>query len=211
MPKPIGIGGIGPKSQPAPAPAGGGWMGGRGSPARYDMTMQMLKSAMGAAQGTTSPLLALLAPIATSLIGARATKLYDDRRAADASAMTESLLGPAAATPQARAALDVLNNPDAPDYLKGIASTMIKQATMPTRTSAPRRSSGAPAAKKAPRLYGQPFQDANGVWGKLDGQGNFWPIAALNPAAPAAMQPPADPVLPSDPTSPIDNDPLGIR
>lgn len=231
MPKALGMGGASPMTQPQPAPAqnGGGFFGPRGSQQRYDLTMQMISQAMNSAQGTNSPVLAFLAPLASAAIGARATKLREDEKAKNVSAMTESILGPNGMSPRAKSALEVMNNPDAPDYLESIAESMFKAEMKPQQASSGGGGGGkrrtTPAAAKK-RIYGEytidgylygrdatgqmvPYTDAAG--NKVAGKGGAPASPASPAAAPAApLVPPPDPVLPADPTTP-DNDPLGIR
>jgi hypothetical protein len=175
-------GGIRPMPRPdnlgQPAPAGGamsGFLGPKGSEARYDMAMQLLASAMSSAQGSNSPLLSFLAPIATSVIGARAEKVRDDARASEVSAMTESILGPNGLNTEARKALEIMNNPDAPDYLKSMARSRFDAATKPASAPARRRSGGGGASTARPRLYGE-IVEKNGIPGKYDGTGKWWPL-----------------------------------
>lgn len=205
--------GQGAQTAPGAANASGGFFGAPGSQQRYDMTMQMVQNAMAQSQGTNSPLLAFLAPIASAAIGARATKKYEDARAAEATSQTEALLGPVASSPKTKAALDVLNDPDAPDYLKSIAATMVKGAVPKASTGSgggSRRRSTPSAAKT--RIYGEYEVDGmlygRDAYGKMvpytDANGN--PIAAKGKKAaaptPAAQPLPPDPVLPSDPAAP---------
>lgn len=220
MPKALGMGGASPMTQPQPASptaqGGGGFFGPRGSQQRYDMTMQMISQAMNSAQGTNSPVLAFLAPLASAAIGARATKLREDEKARNVSAMTESILGPNGMSPRAKSALDVMNNPDAPDYLESIAESMFKAEMKPQQAS-----SGGGGGKQ--RIFGEyeidgylygrdatgqmvPYTDAAG--NKVAGKGGTPASPASPAAAPAA--PLVHPVLPVDPKTP-DNDPLGIR
>lgn len=204
--------GQGASAGAAPGQGAGGFFGAPGSQQRYDMTMQMVQNAMAQAQGTTSPLLAFLAPMASAAIGARATKQYEDARAAEATSQTEALLGPVASSPKTRAALDVLNDPDAPDYLKSIAATMVKGAVPKApsgRSRGSRRST--PAAAKT-RIYGEYEVDGmlygRDAYGKMvpytDANGNPIPAKGKKAAAPAPAAPPLpqDPVLPSDPAAP---------
>ena len=143
--------------------------------------------------------------------------------------MTRGLLGDNL-DPRAQQALEVLNNPNAPDYLKSIASTMLKGAvpidSAPQRggRAAKPRSGAAPGASPRPRLYGD-IVEVDGVPGKYDGAGKWWPLLgpdgnpapakappgaapgapaspAASPAAPRALPP--DPVLPADPVMPAD-------
>ncbi|WP_333816892.1 hypothetical protein, partial [Tabrizicola sp.] len=175
----------------------GGFFGAPGSQQRYDMTMQMVQNAMAQSQGANSPLLAFLAPMAGAAIGARATKQYEDARAAEATSQTEALLGPIASSPKTRAALDVLNDPDAPDYLKSIAATMVKGAA-PKASSGRSRGSrrSTPAAAKT-RIYGEYEVDGllygRDAYGQLvplrDANGNPIPAKGKKAAAPAPAAP----------------------
>lgn len=206
--------GQGASAGAAPGQGAGGFFGAPGSQQRYDMTMQMVQNAMAQAQGTTSPLLAFLAPMASAAIGARATKQYEDARAAEATSQTEALLGPVASSPKGRAALDVLNDPDAPDYLKSIAASMMKDVPVgggsaPSGRSGSRRST--PSAAKS-RIYGEYEVDGmlygRDAYGKMvpykDANGNPIPAKGKKAASPAPAAPPLpqDPVLPSDPAAP---------
>ena len=127
MPRPagLGLGGV----EASNGGARQGFMG-QMTPERYDMAMQMLQSAMSGAAGSNNPALAFLAPIVGGITGA---KLQDKRDAvvgAEQKAMTEALLG-RQISPQAQEAMDVLNNPNAPDYLKDIALSMVKGGGVP--------------------------------------------------------------------------------
>lgn len=57
---------------------GGGILPERGTRAQYDMVQALLQSGMQSAQGSGSPLLAFLAPVAGGAIGTRAEGLYKD-------------------------------------------------------------------------------------------------------------------------------------
>jgi hypothetical protein len=161
MPRPEGLGGM--DVSQSTAKRGVGLMG-QMTPERYDMAMQMLQSAMSGAAGSNSPALAFLTPIIGGLTGA---KLQDKRDAAMSEqqrAMTEGLLG-GNLSPQAQQALEVLNNPNAPDYLKSIAATMFKQNAVPVgQMAAPARRLRASQSKSEsstrtfrPMLMASPF------------------------------------------------------
>ena len=198
MPRPDSRG----QPQP-PAPAAGGFFGPKGSQARYDMAMELLSQAMSSAQGSSSPLLSFLAPMATAAIGARATKLHDDNRAGEVTAMTESVLGTNGLNPAAKAALDVLNNPDAPDYLKSIAKSRFDAATKPASAGRARSGGGRPSSggTRRPRLYGA-VVEFNGVKGKYDGTGKWWPLVGPDGQTEAATDPAAAAAAPADPGAP---------
>ncbi|MBK8772888.1 MAG: hypothetical protein IPM06_20995 [Rhizobiales bacterium] len=182
------------------------------------MTMKFLEMAMQSAQGSTNPFISALTPIASALVGARNEKIRGDARDAEVSGMTDALLGPGGMSPDAKQALDILNNENAPSYLKAIAQKKFDAAMAPIMGAGGgsggghkrrSRSSGGGGSTKTPRLYGAVVNDANGRPGRYDGHGQWWPLigpdggAAPGPAPlDVAMAPiaPPDPVLPKDPT-----------
>lgn len=222
MPRPAGLGGV--EVEAAPKPAGGflaQQFGPQGSDARYEMAMQMLQSAMSGAAGSNSPALAFLAPIIGSVTSAKLAGQREQYVGSEAQKMTEGLLG-GQLNPQAQQALDVLNNPNAPDYLKQIASTMFKQNAVPFGQTAPsgkrssggsRRSSGGGASSRPQKLtYISRDPDGvvrgyNAATGKREVVENADAApAAAQPVAPALPPPPTDPVLPRDPVLSADDD-----
>lgn len=215
-------------SMPAAIPARGGMFPGLSSGDRYDMVTSLLQGAVNGAGQMNSPLASFLMPVLATMMGAKAAERRDTERSAEVSRMTETLLGPAGVPQSARAALSVLQNPDAPDYLQSIATTMFKDATKgvghsATSGAAPRRSSsgGGSSAGGTPartRVYGEPFA-YNGVMVQRDGYGNFVPVKGPDGKAVAAPDAAVPPVNATDPlginqtqaaTTP-ENDPLGIR
>lgn len=183
---------------------------------RTDMALEMLKAAMAAAPGSGSPILQLLAPLAGSMIGARAEKLRGDARAAEVSAMTETVLGPNGMSPQAQRYLDVMNNENAPDYLRAIAKKQFEATMIPVDSAAPRRSRGsgggtsaAPGGGKPasrPRVYGAPFE-INGVMYQRDGYGNA--VAMVGPDGQPVPAKGGGAAVPGG--GPAADDPLGLR
>lgn len=219
MPRPAGMGGI--EVERAPQQQGGflaRQFGPQGSDTRYEMAMQLLQSAMSGAQGSNSPVMAFLAPLLGSAIGAKVSKQRDDYVGAQQQEMTEGLLG-GPLSPQAQQALDVLNNPDAPSHLKTIAAAMFKQNAVPVgQMEKPARRSSGPG-----RLVGEyningviHGRDRNGVLhpyktadGQHAGQSPAARPATVTPAAapaPALPAPPPDPVMPRDPVISADDD-----
>jgi hypothetical protein len=209
--------------------AGTGFLGAPGSQARYDMTMQMLQSAMSSAGNSNNPYAAFLTPIVGSMIGARAEKAHQDARSAEVSKMTETVLG-GQLDDKSRGYLEVMNNEDAPQYLQDIAESMFK-GSMTTGSPAGGGSSGGggrqPAAPATSgksgaanrRLVGEQWidgvlhgRDLSGTWfpyktedGRLVTSKNGNPVPS-----------PAQPAIPDDPlglkaTPPATEDPLGIR
>lgn len=215
-------GGVRPMPRPAAgvaAAAGAGgnrplsdYLGPRGSDLRTDMALEMLKAAMASAQGTNSPVLQFLTPVIGSMMGARAERLRSDARAAEVSAMTESVLGPNGMSPAAKRALDVMNNENAPDYLRAIAKKQFDAAMVPIDSAPVRRggSGGAapPADKPAPRprVYGSPFE-LNGILHQRDAYGNAVPMLGPDGQPVPAKRSPA--AVPPGAASP--DDPLGLR
>jgi type II secretory pathway pseudopilin PulG len=216
---------LNPVAQQPAAPARGGFLGPRGSESRHDLAMQFLEMAMNAAPNSGSPILAALAPIAGGFIGARAEKIREDAQAAEVAQMTEAMLGPNGLSPEAREALAILENDNAPTYLKTLAQRQFDAAMAPVmntggggggrRKSSGRRSSGGKVSSGSVRLFGE--YDIGGILHGRTKDGRMVPYTgpdgkpvsvgggsgAPSPAAPAAPSMPAlpaDPVLPSDPT-----------
>jgi hypothetical protein len=210
------------------APRAGGALGGifgdQQDPARFEASLAMLQNAMSGAQGSNSAALSFLAPILGAMIGPKIEAKRDAAKARQAATLTETLLGPGGLSPSAQRALDVMNNPNTPDYLQSIAATMFKSGVQSpvssrTRTSGP-SSGGASAGSsaKGERLYGE--YDLGGNLAGRDRYGNIvlykGPDGSPIPygKAPAGKQPSlAEPNLPMDPPAPElqISDPLGIR
>lgn len=230
MPRPANLGGI--ETERAPARQGGflaQQFGPQGSEHRYEMAMEMLKAAMTGAAGSNSPALAFLTPLLGSAIGAKATDMRDKYVGDQQRQMTEGLLG-GPLNPQAQQAMEVLNNPDAPDYLRQIAATMFKQNAVPVGGVAPssRRSSGGGGGRGSgggrpsgggskPTRLTYIMRDPDGIirgynpaTGKREVVQNADAPPVAAPAAAAAgaapVTPLAQPALPADP-KPMPSDP----
>lgn len=177
-------GNIRPQARPA-VPQGGASAGGlpgffpqQGSKAQYDMIMQLVQAGMSNAQQSGSPIAALLAPLAGAAIGGGATRKYQDAQAKSQSELAQSVLGDAASNPNVKGYIDVLNDPNAPGYLKTIAQSRLNAAINPAkgrtgRTTARRTGGGRGTAKKVSgqaqsRLFGE--YDIGGV---LHGRDKF--------------------------------------
>lgn len=201
-----------PPTQPGAAQPGilASMFGEQGTTPRYEATMQLLAQAMSGAQGSNNPVLALLAPIASAAIGSRAEKLHSDNQAKVATEMAGGLLGARAQTPQVQQALSVLQNPDAPDYLKSIATTMLKGSS-PIGGGGRRRSSGG-GTRPSKLTYIR--MDEDGVvrgYNPATGQREVVPNADAT-ETPDFLADPNDPLgmRAAAPTA-EDNDPLGLR
>lgn len=213
MARPAGLGGV----ETAQAKPQGGFLaqqfGAQGSDTRYNTAMQMLQSAMSGAQGTTNPALAFLAPLLGGVIGAKVQGQRDGYLSQQQDQMTRGLLGDNL-NPQAQQALGVLNNPNAPDYLKAIAQTMFKDNAVPVgQMAAPARRSGGGASNSGTRGGERPqkltyiSRDPDGVvrgYNARTGKREVVPNAdapAPTPAAAPSLPPlPPDPVIPRDPS-----------
>lgn len=220
-------GGIRPMPRPTPgamaAPVGGPLarvFGAPGSDMRSDMALEMLKAAMASAPQSGSPALQFLAPLVGGLSSARIEQRRADARAAEVSAMTDSVLGPQGLSPAAKRALDIMNNENAPDYLKKLAEKQFERETAGVGAAAPRRGGGGggggkPSAGESTgtgtpatptRVYGAPFE-INGFLYQRDGYGNAVPMKGpdgQNVPAKGGAAPVPGAANPED-------DPLGLR
>lgn len=212
-----------PMAQPAAAtasampqvPAGGllsGIFGGGGqgdpiNPETAKMIMAMLASGVSQANQSNSPIAALIAPIASALIG----KSVIARSAPD-EGMASALYGDLANDPQAQSYFRILDNPSAPAYLKTEAKkrldALVKSGSGGQRSGGgtgrrtARPGSSAPASDKLhTRLSGDPpFIGPDGKTYKRDWYGN--PVEMPMPGG-AVVAPTAADSSPED-------DPLGI-
>jgi hypothetical protein len=206
MPRPVGLGGV----QTEQAPRRG--MMGQMTPERYDMAMQMLQAAMSGAAGSGSPALAFLTPIIGAMTGAKLADKRDAAVSAEQDAMATGLLGENI-SPQMRQAMDVLNNPDSPAYLKQIAGSMLKGGVPIGGGAQPRRSSGGGSRSGRSGSGGPPrpqkltyiTKDPDGVYrgyNAATGKREVVPNADVK-ATPASL--PAPPVTPTPPAGPTVN------
>lgn len=152
----------------------------RGSQEQHDMIMQLVQAGMSNAQASGSPLANFLAPLAGSLIAGRATRKLNDAKSERSSKMISAVLGDVAENPQVIGHIDVLNDPDAPAYLKGIAKSrldaIINPRTTPSMAGGGKR--GVSAAQSINgqinrRLYGE--YDIGGVLHGRDNYGKMVP------------------------------------
>lgn len=205
-------GGIRPMPRPVPGAEAGagqrgqgplaGYLGPQGSERRADMAMEFLKAAMSSAGQSGSPVLQLLTPLVGGVIGARTEKLRDDRRAADANAMTESILGPNGLSPAAKRAAEVMNNENAPEYLRAIAKKQFDAAMAGQGAPAPARAGGGGGGGAAP-AGGKPVKHTyvqRGADGIIRG---YNPVTRQMEVIPNADAP--------APGAPDPADPLGLR
>lgn len=217
-------GGIRPMPRPIPGAEAGagqrgqgplaGYLGPQGSERRADMAMEFLKAAMSSAGQSGSPILQLLTPLVGGVIGARTEKLREDRRAADANAMTESILGPNGLSPAAKRAAEVMNNENAPEYLRAIAKKQFDAAMAGQGAPAPARAGGggggSGGAGRPPRLT-YIARDPDGVvrgYNPATGKREVVPNADAPAAAPAPGAP--DPADPLGLRTPTQADPLDM-
>lgn len=156
----------------APAGAGGGFFPAAGSPARYDMAKAFLGSALQSAQGSESPWVQALAPLMGAAIGGRLEKQREDFVGQQTAGLTDDLLGTMAADPKARRYLDIISNPNVPDHLRTIASTMLNRTLNP-----PAVGGGGGGSRKM-------REDVNGVLRYLDTGEEVFPGVVPNASSP---------------------------
>lgn len=208
----------------------------KGSQEQYDLVMQLVQAGMANAQASGSPIANLLAPLAGAIISGRATRNRQDAAAGRSGQMANAVLGKASSDPKVQGYLSVLNDPNAPDYLKQMAKAKLDAATKPglpprTARTSPKRSSGTtPSKASKTRLYGE--YDIGGILHGRDPYGNMVPYVSPSgepvpfpgsknkPAVTPAVTPlpsvqptpvlPTAPVLPVLPAGAEEIDPLGI-
>lgn len=103
---------------------------------RYDMAMAMLNQGMSAASQSDNPLLAFLSPIAGAVIGGKLQGKADAAAAEDLAGINETLLGTMASDPTAKGYIDIMSNPDAPDYAKSMAKARLETMMKPQKAKA---------------------------------------------------------------------------
>jgi hypothetical protein len=192
--------------------AGGGFLPGIGSQGQYDMVQQLLASAMSSAQQSNSPAAALLAPIATALIGGRAERKHTDARNAEQGRVLQTVFGGAASTPEAQALFEVMNSDATPDFARAAAQKRIEAMIAPkgSGTGRGRASGGSPAALMAEALTAA--RDPGGPGGGTitpEERGNIDYLHSLR-YAPDRRSSSSKPD-PDDPLGYGDDDPLRIR
>lgn len=108
----------------------GGFFPEQGSKERHDLVQQLVMAGMQSAQ-QGSPLANLLAPLVGTAVLGRSMKKRGDKSKAEQGAMADQLLGAAQKDPRVKGYMDVLNNPDAPDYMKSIAKSKLEAIVNP--------------------------------------------------------------------------------
>ena len=112
---------------------------------RYDMAMQLLQQGMASATGSGNPLLAFLSPMAGAVIGGNLQGKADAAEASSLGDINQTLLGTMAGDPRAQGLLDILNNPDAPDYARSMAKDQLTKLMAPPKASGKTGTGGRPA------------------------------------------------------------------
>lgn len=150
-PRPMANPGMMPAATPPIRPqAGGGMFPGLTPQKRYDMAMELLQQGMASATGSGNPLLAFLSPFAGAVIGGNLQGKADAASAASADEMNQTLLGTMAGDPRAQGYLDILNNPDAPDYARSMAGDALKKLMAPPKAAGGGGGSGGGARPRYP-------------------------------------------------------------
>lgn len=113
-----------------PAPARPGLFANIPIQKRFDMAMDLLKNGMQMGAESGSPLMAFLSPLAGAAIGGG----IENKRARLMGEQEDELMAammPGANSEEVQRLADIVNNPDAPDYLKSIAQAKLDAAIAP--------------------------------------------------------------------------------
>ncbi len=113
---------------------GGGIFGGlipeKGSAAHNQLIQSLVQSGLQSA-GQGSPIVAGLAPILGAITSSKSDARFQEAEAGRNQELSQALLADLAGNPIAQSSLDVLNNPNAPDHLKSIATSRLSQILKP--------------------------------------------------------------------------------
>ena len=137
-----------------------------GSPQQTQMIQQLAGSAMQSAQGSGSPLMALLAPMIGTYAVSKAGKRQDEVQADATKSATTAVLGDMANNPQVQGYMSAINDPNVSDEIKSIAQDRLDKILNPPRVG--RSGSGSGSGSTAgTRLVGE--YKVNGI---LHGRNN---------------------------------------
>lgn len=139
--------------QPAPAaakPASSGLFPHMGIQQRFDMAMDLLKNGMQMGANSGSPLAAFLAPLAGAVIGGGIENKRSKLMGAENDALMASML-PGADQDELQRLSGIVNNPDAPDYLKSVAKARLDAAIQPYVSPASGAGGGGGGGSGAPK------------------------------------------------------------
>lgn len=193
--------------------------------ARYQMIMELVKAGMGSAADSGSPLAAFLAPLAGAMIGGKATTKLEQAKSNAGRDMAKGVFGDKADDPAMRGYLEVLNNPNAPDYLRSAAKQRLEQ-TMKGQGAVTRTGGGRSSRGGSGRLYGE--YNVGGILHGRDSAGNLRPImgpdgrpvsvdarmgrsgASGTPTGPASIEDELGKLMGDQPAAANPADPLGI-
>lgn len=154
-PRPMANPGMATMGTPPIRPeSGGGMFPGLSPQKRYDMAMELLQQGMASASGSGNPLLSFISPFAGAVIGGNLQGKADAAASAGADEMNQTLLGTMAGDPRARGYLDILNNPDAPDYARSMAKDGLTKLMAPPKPAGRAGGSGGTRARFPGRAPG---------------------------------------------------------
>ncbi len=126
-PRPVANPRLNPAAPAAPGGGGGGLFPNMPIQQRYDMAMELLKNGMAMGANSGSPLAAFLAPLAGAAIGGA----IENKRAKEVGAQNDSLMSamiPGGLPPEVQKLAEVVDDPNAPGYMKTIAKARLDEA-----------------------------------------------------------------------------------
>jgi hypothetical protein len=173
----MGGGASGGMPRPVPRPSSfdmpgqertaGGLFGSMSSQQRYDLARSMLEQGMAQASGSTSPLLQFLAPVVGAMGMGRLEAKHGAARDAEIAAMTGKLNGGQPLDPAMQGYADILNNENAPEYLRTLAKERLLETMRPSKaggggSAAPGRAPSNTDALLASMFYNAGLETSDG-------------------------------------------------
>lgn len=161
---------------------GGGFLPEVGSRAQLDMVQALVQGGMASAQGSNSPLLALLAPMIGGAAANRAQGQFETAEKTREAERMERLMG---AMNAGRGGIEdlisIVSSEDTPTGMRGIASSALARALQPPavgrggggggrRSGGSSRSGYRPATPEEARAYGAEY-------GQFGPNGRFYPLS----------------------------------
>jgi len=193
---PKATGGAQPTPSPAPAPAVqaggqppigpmqsirnalGGFLPEKGSQGQLDMVKMLASGGMQAAQGSNSPLLALLAPMLGAGAMSRAQGSFEDRQGSEQQASINKLMSAMNTGPDGiRDLITLMSDEDTSTGLRSVANTALSRAMAPPVMAGGGSGGGRVAARQYRNATPEEAASYGAQFGQFAPNGRFYPMS----------------------------------